>query len=131
MTENVNVWLTFAGAVAVLGVGMWKNRSDIRGLTNAVFGHEREGNGGHEEDIDSLADRLDRIETKIDNEREHRIHDHHNVESEILTNRYLITRSIAELVQEINREAEDLELEVPDIDPPDGFDATRYESSDD
>lgn len=122
MTENIDVWLAFAGAIAVLGIGMWKNRSDINELKTAIFGHEREDNGGHEAEIDTLADQLDRIETKLDNEREKRIEDHKDVEIEVRETRYMIARSVASLVREINSESADIEIEVPDVEPPEELD---------
>jgi len=113
MTDvDPQILISIGGALAVLGIGVWKNRSDLRRLTDAIFGHERK-NGGQAEELDTLGSQLNRIESKLDEEREKRVQHHQTIESEIMTNRFMMTRSVNELVAELNRELDDAEIEGP------------------
>jgi hypothetical protein len=79
-----------------------------------AWGPERPANEGHEAEVDSLSEQIDRIESKLDAEREQRLVDHKNVETEIRKNRVLVNESVRGLLEAINREVPEAEIILSD-----------------
>lgn len=110
------ILVAVGSAIAVLGIQMWRNRSEIKTLKVWIFGHESE-NGGKAEQIESITSKLDRLEEKIDEESEQRRQDHFDVETEVRENRRVFHLKIDNLVEEIDRELDDLDISDSDIEP--------------
>lgn len=126
MVEDATVLVAIASGIAILGIGMWRNRSEIKSVKTSIYGSPEE-NGGQASEIRDIGESLDKISDQMKEERESRIHNHHAIETEIRTNRFLITRSIDELVQEINEESDEIDLDRPDVRVPEELDVeTRY-----
>lgn len=110
--------------LAVLGIGMWKNRSDIKSIETSVFGHSDNG-GGQSEAIEALSEDLEEISRKLDEAKANQEQHRHAVKSEIKTNRFMLTRSVGKIVEQINRQSDELDVEKPDI-KPDNYDVGRH-----
>jgi hypothetical protein len=118
MTEPVATaaWLVpIAGAITTVGILTYQNRREIARIKDWAWGPERSTNEGHEGEVDSLSEQIDRIESKLDAEREQRLVDHKNVETEIKKNRVLVNESVHGLLEAINREVPEAEINIEKI----------------
>ena len=111
------VAVPFAGAVATVGILAYQNRREISRMKDWAWGPERSDNKGHEGEVDSLSNQMDRIETKIDRDREQRAEDHRDVANKIKTNRYLTIASVSGIVEAINTEVDEIDLDESDVRP--------------
>lgn len=116
--EDPAILVAIAAGFATLGIGVWKNRSDLKTIKQAIFGHERQ-NGGLSKSIAELSEDINRIERKIDSERKSREKTRNRITNEIRTTRYLVAQNIDEVVSEINDEMDDVNLDGPDFTPDD------------
>lgn len=116
-TTIAAVAVPVAGAVATVGILAYQNRREISRMKDWAWGPERSTDEGHEGEVDGLSNQIDRIETKIDEEREQRDVDHEAVETEIKKNRYLVHASVRGLLEAVNDEVDEAELEVEDVEP--------------
>jgi hypothetical protein len=134
-TSDPSVVLAVAGGIATVGTFAYVNRREIARIKDSIWGPERSTDGGLDQDVDTLADQMGRIETKLDNERASRNADHRSVEQEIRTNRYLVVASVNGLVEAINDEADSIEIDEDDVRPDwisdDDFEVDPFDASDD
>jgi hypothetical protein len=120
MTEPVATaaWLVpIAGAITTVGILTYQNRREIARIKDWAWGPERSSDEGHEGDVDSLSGQIDRIESKLDAEREQRLANHEHVEQEIKKNRILVHASVRGLLKAVNREVPEAEINIEDIEP--------------
>jgi len=116
--ENPQILIAIAGAIAVLGVGVYDNRRSINKLKDWAWGPERsEHDHGHEGEIETLSEQLDRIEEMLEEERAARQEDHRSVEGQVLMNRYLTVTTTQTLIETIDSEVDDTDIDEDDIYP--------------
>lgn len=106
------------GALGTLGTAIYVNRRNIHRLMAWAWGEERdETDAGAAGQTMSLAERLDDLGEKIDEDTEARKRDHQRVEVEIKRNRRLVFDSLGNLVEAMNAEVPEAELDPDDIEP--------------
>jgi hypothetical protein len=111
-------WLVpISGAITTVGILAYQNRREIARIKDWAWGLERPADEGHEGEVDSLSEQIDRIESKLDAEREQRVLNHENVEKEIKKNRILIHEPVRGLLEAVNCEMPESEINVDDVEP--------------
>lgn len=107
---QVLVWLAGAGAVASVGVMVWRNRVKINMALDAIFGPRRAADGGLEAEHESLAETLDEVRENQRRAKRERAAEH----SEVRKDLGRVQDAIAELAEELD--GVDADAVVPELD---------------
>jgi len=104
-------------AIATVGLIAIANRHDIRKLKKRLFGDDETQVQGITEQTDSMDQKLERIETKLDREATERQHHHEAVEEEIRITRKLVIQATTNVAEAVNDDLDDADIDVEDVEP--------------
>lgn len=122
---HIQIYLAIAAGMATLGVMIWQNRTRIEKINRSLFGHTAE-NGGKSGEIDSLGEKMDRVENKLDDEQNRRRNDFNDVQTGLKLNRFLLRENIDSLVAQINNQSDVIDLDKPDTEFPEDLRETDF-----
>ena len=105
--------LAVLGAIATLGILVYTNRNKINTLMNWAFGLTGEQEGVHGQ-LQETVDRLERIESKLDQEADDRRREHKEAQKRIERNRYMLVESLHSLIEAMDENLdEDIDVDFP------------------
>lgn len=108
--SQIAAFVALGGAFATLGLMILQARQRIAALEDWAWGPDRdETDAGVAGSHESLAEKIDRIEQKLDDERAERRQDHAEVESAVYTNREYTQTAIGNLIGALDEDRDDVE----------------------
>lgn len=104
MATDAALVVAVGGGLASIGVMAVVNRYRVRKLEGWAWGGDQ--GEGREQRTESMGEQMDRIERKLDDERQERRADHDEVRSEIELNRRLSVETVTAVVDVLDKELE-------------------------